>query len=360
MIRPLRAVSLLFLPALLTAAACGPSAEPNAATQRCGGEERPPLSCESEFKYDGRKIEGGFSAVGLGGANAKTEEAALRAIDKETEQYVAQARRLCDEYNKCVLDRETYATRSENLRRRMSKVPELLDEVKSADGEDARRKALAKAYTELVPEQERRELSLEFSVDAQRPNEGAPRAIAQGERLPTGTKVAFVVRPSKSAYVYLFQKTPDGKVNVLFPDSRIATRNPLAAGAALRLPPGSASFKLNDKDIGTERVYLVASLDPIVSLDSALQNAKSDAPPSGALAQVTQAEDKTSGKGCTRALELDEGDANTPRCIRSRGLEYDDGGGSSGAPAAKNASFRARTEAADSVIVQVFAFEHTK
>jgi hypothetical protein len=329
--------------------ACGSSPQPQSSVPKCAGEERQPLNCESEFKYEGRKIEGGFSAVGLGGANAKTEESALRAIDKETEQYAAQSRRLCDEYNKCVVDKATYATRSENLRRRMSKAPELLDEVKSATDEDARRKALAKAYTQLVPDETRRELALEFSVEATKPADSAAKAIVQGERLPSGTKVAFVVHPSKSAYVYLFQKGPDGKVNVLFPDARMPTKNPLAANATLRLPPGVGSFKLNDKDIGTERVYLVASLEPVVSLDGAM--AKIESGPSGALAQVTRADDK--GKGCTRALEYDEGDGNA-KCIRSRGLEYDEG------PSAQPASFRARTEAADSVIVQVFAFEHTK
>jgi hypothetical protein len=343
--------------ALVTVSACGPNPEPHAKAPTCMGEERPPLDCASEFKYDGRKIEGGFSAVGLGGANAKTEESALRAIDKETEQYVAQSRRLCDEYNKCVVDRATYSTRSENLRRRMSKAPELLDEVKSATDEDARRKALAKAYVQLVPDDARRELGLEFSVEAQRPTDASARAIGQGERLPTGTKVAFVLKPSKAAYVYLFQKGPDGKVNVLFPDTRIATKNPLTAGSTLRFPPGTASFKLNDKDIGTERVYLVASLDPVVSLDGALEKANGGGAPTGALAQVTQVDRRATDtpKGCTRALELDDG--APPRCIRSRGLELDD---DKGASTARRASFSAQTEAADSVIVQVFAFEHTK
>lgn len=347
----------------IVAVACGPNPEARSTATKCAGEERQQLDCQSEFKYDGRKIEGGFSAVGLGGANAKTEESALRAIDKETEQYVAQSRRLCDEYNKCVLDKADYATRSENLRRRMSKAPELLDEVKAAPDEDARRKALAKAYTTLVPDENRRELALDFSVEAQKSLTGSPSAspsemkpIAQGEQLATGTKIAFVVRPSKSAYVYLFQKTPDGKVSVLFPDARIPTKNPLSAGSTLRLPPGAASFKLNDKDIGTERVYLVASLDPIASLDGAMEKFGGGAAPSGALAQVTQA--GTSSRGCTRALELDGGDAPPTKCIRSRGLELDDGGAKSAT--AQPASFRARTEAADSVIVQVFAFEHVK
>jgi hypothetical protein len=324
---------------------------------RCSGEDRPQLNCESEFKYEGRKIEGGFSLAGIGGANAKTDEAALRAIDKETEQYAAQSRRLCDEYNKCVLDKDGYATRSENLRRRMSKVPELYDAVKGATDEDSRRKALGKAYRTLVPDEARRELAFDFSVEAQKPGDGGARPIAAGEKLPTGTKVAFIVRPSKSAYVYLFQKGPDGKVNVLFPDARITSKNPLAAGSGLRLPPAAgASFKLNDKDIGTERVYVVASLEPMTSLDGAISKASGGAAPAGAITSVTDAE-AGGARGCTRALELDEGP--TPKCIRTRGFELDEGPAESGG-APQPASFRARTEAADSVIVQVFAFEHTR
>lgn len=344
---------------VLVASACGPSPDPKPSGMRCSGEDRPQLNCESEFKYEGRKIEGGFSLAGIGGANAKTDEAALRAIDKETEQYAAQSRRLCDEYNKCVLDKEAYATRSENLRRRMSKVPELYDAVKGATSDDARRKALGVAYRTLVPDEARRELAFDFSVDAQKPSDASARPIAAGEKLPTGTKVAFVVRPSKAAYVYLFQKSPDGKVNVLFPDTRIGTKNPLPAGSGLRLPPAAgASFKLNDKDIGTERVYVVASLEPMTSLEGAIDKAAGGATPAGAMASVTEARPEADARGCTRALELDEGPA--PKCFRSRGFELDEGPAQGGAAAAPPASFRARTEAADSVIVQVFAFEHTR
>ena len=104
----------------------------------------------------------------------------------------------------------------------------------------------------------------------------------------------------------------------------------------------------------------MASLDPVVSLASAMDKANGGAAPSGALAQVAQAQERSgpAPKGCTRALELDEGDSNA-KCVRSRGLEYDDADSKAG-PVAQPASFRARTEAADSVIVQVFAFEHTK
>jgi hypothetical protein len=250
-----------------------------------------------------------------------------------------------------VIDRTTYSTRSENLRRRMAKVPELYDEVKSAKDDDARRKSLAKAYSELVPDESRRELAFDFSVEAQKPGESSARAIGATERLATGTKVAFVVRPSKSAYVYLFQRGPDGKVNVLFPDARIATKNPLPAGATLRIPPGEQSFKLNDKDIGTENVYIVASLDPLSSLSGAAEKLGSEGAPTGPLLQVTQTTTRETS-GCPRALELEE----TPKCVRSRGLELDGPSREGAAPA----SFRGRTEAADSVIVQRFSFEHTR
>lgn len=334
------------------AEACSPAGPDThgANVPRCDAEERPALDCTSEFKYDGRRIEGGFSAVGLGGANAKTDEQALRAIDKETEQYVAESRRLCDEYNKCVLDKQTYATRSENLRRRMSKAPELLDEVKAATDESARRKALAKAYTMLVPDENRRELALDFSVLVQKPDEAAARPISRGERLPTGSRLAFTLLPSRRAYVYLFQRGPDGKINVLFPDARIATGNPIPPGAALRIPSGAAQmYKLNDKDVGNETVYIVASLDAIDSLGGALDRTGSGGQPMGPISQVTDA--TSDAPGCTRALELEE----TPKCVRQRGLELEAGS----EPAAAPSSFRARTEAADSVIVQAFSFTHT-
>jgi hypothetical protein len=328
---------------------CGPSGEAHTPVN-CGGEERVQINCESEFSYEGRNIEGGFAAAGLGSLSAKTEEAALRQIDQQTEQYSSQAKRLCEEYNACVLDKETYGTRSENLRRRMSKVPELYDGLKAAPNDDARRKALAAAYQELVPDEQRRELALALRVNATRPGETNSTVIGPGTSLPTDTRISFSVEVTHPAYVYFFQKGPDGAFNVLFPDARIAVKNPIAAGTELRIPAGDASFRLNEKDIGTEHVYVVASLDPLDSIGQAAERVAAGSPPEGQLASVSSIP-SNSGDCNQRALELDEG---APKCVRSRGLELDD------APASdEKASLRARTEAADSVLVQVFGFEHT-
>jgi hypothetical protein len=328
---------------------CGTSGEVHAPVN-CGGEERVQINCESEFSYEGTNIEGGFSAAGLGSLNAKTEEAALRQIDQQTEQYSAQAKRLCEEYNACVLDKATYGTRSENLRRRISKVPELYDGLKAAPDDDTRRKALAAAYQELVPDDQRRELALSLRVNAKRPGETNSTVIGPGTSLPTDTRISFSVEVTHPAYVYFFQKGPDGALNVLFPDARIAVKNPIAAGTELRIPAGEATFRLNEKDVGTERVYVVASLEPLDSIAQAAERVAAGNQPDGQLASVSSIP-ANSGDCKQRALELDEG---APKCVRSRGLELDE------APASQEkVSLRARTEAADSVLVQVFGFEHT-
>lgn len=315
-----------------------------------------PLSCENEFKYEGRNVEGGFQALGVGSVGAKTDEVALRQIDQQTEQYAAQARRLCDEYNACVVDKETYSTRSENLRRRMSKVPELYDGLKAATDPDARKQALANAYQALVPDEERRELSLELDVRAQKPDQADAFVLSAGSSLPTDTRVSFSLKVSRPAFVYLFQKSPDGTLNVLFPDQRIPLKNPIAARADLRIPAGDASFRLNEKDIGTERVYVVASLEPLASFGQSADRVAAGQRADGQLASVAQIPQNNSG--CKqRALELEQGDAGASPCVRSRGLELDDGSGA-GASTEKS-SLRARTEAADGVLVQVFSFQHT-
>ncbi|HYQ16251.1 MAG TPA: DUF4384 domain-containing protein, partial [Polyangiaceae bacterium] len=177
--------------------------------------------------------------------------------------------------------------------------------------------------------------------------------ITPGSSLPTETRVAFSLQVSHPAHVYLFQKSPDGKLSVLFPDARIAATNPIAAGTELRIPTGSGAFRLNDKDIGTERVYVVASLEPLPNLAQAASQVASGGEPQGALAKATQVPSNKAEPNCNqRGLELD--DSAPSGCVRPRGLELEP------EPTSPSASLRARTEAADGVLFQVFTFEHTK
>ena len=321
----------------------------------CDGQSRPQLNCESEVAYQGADVKGGFSVLGFGNASGGVEQKALRQIDDQTALYMAESRRLCDEYNKCVIDRDTYSTRTENMRRRAAKVPELLDGLKSAQNDDARRVALGKAYRELVPTESRVELRLDFSALAQRPNEPAMHPVSQGTAIPTGSHVAFMVKVSRPAYVYVFEKSASGSLDILFPDPRITVANPLSAESALRIPQGTVSFKLDDKDIGTEKVYLVASLHPLSQLAAAAAKGPTTDKPSGALNQVSSIDPACK----TRGFSLDDAPASGspgPGCVRSRGLSLDDNNSSGGAEAS---SLSTTTEAGDDTIATVFSFEHT-
>jgi hypothetical protein len=322
-----------------------------AAVGSCGAESRPQLDCSTEFKYDAINVQGELKVGPLGSLQGNVEQKALHEIDKQTGLYVAEARRLCDEYNKCVVDKDTYGTRSENLRRRLAQTPELLDEVKSATTEDAQRVALAKAYHAVVPDSARTELRVDFSVLGRRPDESVLAPIAADAALPSGSHVAFNVDLSKPAYVYLFQKSAGGAIHVLFPDSRIPIANPIQPGAPLQIPQGGQSFKLDDKDLGTERVYIVASLKPVASLAAAADQASKGAQPGSAIQRVTAID----GACKSRGLSLDEGAAPSGGCARPRGLSLDVavGGGA-------KASMTATTEAADDTIATVFSFRHTR
>jgi hypothetical protein len=332
-----------------------------AATGSCGGEQRPQLDCASEVHYDATSVSASLDIAKLGGVSGAVEQKAIRQIDEQTGLYIAESRRLCDEYNKCVLDKATYSTRSENLRRRIAKGPELIESMKSATNDDDRRVALSKAYRAVVPDEARTELGMEMSVLAQRPGESSMTPLGAGASLATGSRVAFVVQVTRPAYVYLFQKSSSGAVTVLFPDPRIPTQNPLAPQTSLRIPQGAASFKLDDNDIGSESVYVVASLNPVAELASAADQARAGGPPPAALTKVASID-----AGCkTRALTFDDGASAAPQtCARSRGLSLDpgDSAGAAGAPTpagATRASVSATTEAADNTIATVFRFNHT-
>ena len=95
-------------------------------------------------------------------------------------------------------------------------------------------------------------------------------------------------------------------------------------------------------------MYVVASLEPLPNLAQAATLVASGGAPQGALAKVAQVSSNQVEPNCNeRGLELD--DTSSAGCVRPRGLELEP------EPAANGASLRARTEAADGILFQVFA-----
>jgi hypothetical protein len=288
------------------------------------------IDCDTEIEYQGRVVEGKVE-VSKFGASAKTSIDAVRQIDQVVERYLARWKGMCREYNAGVYSKEDYRVESRAMREKMEKLDAMLMQLANAPDSAAYQAALTAMYQSMVPSEERTTLEVSLRVLAQKPGDAAPALVADGARLPTGSKLSFELTPSRPAYVYLYQESPAGQVVVLFPDPRIAARNPLPAGGGLQLPPPPGSFRLNAEDLGTETVHVVASLAPLPQLEATLAGPG-----------VTAA-----AAGCSsRGLEYDAG---ATECGASRGLEYDDGGAS---------SLSAVTELGGDRIVQRFSFLH--
>ena len=320
------------------------------------GSKRVLQHCELEFSVETQRIESSVNWLGVG-VSASTEKKALQQLSDSTKNYLLQSKKLCEAYNGFAISQSSYERESAVLRARLAGIPEQYASVNNATSDEDRREQLGRSYGSIVPADERVELSLDFAVLAKRPGGANEAPLAQNAPLPTDSRVRFLVRTSARSHVYIFQQAPDGKINVLFPDARLSLANPVSPGQVITIPPGGASYRVNDKDIGLEKVYVTTSLAAVQSLAVAAAQAKDGAADPNALAMLTAVQtDSPSSGGCkTRALELDPG-APVATCVRSRGLEL------APAPAGTTGSeysFSARTEAADGTIVKVFAFNHT-
>lgn len=340
---------------------CGP-AVPEGKTA-AGGK----LVCENEFHLDALNVSGGggFAALRIDGS---VETKAIRQINDSVVSYGVQAKRLCEEFNGGVLTREEYSTRSENLRRRLAGVPELHDKLESAAKSNdmgAQKKALYAAYEGLVPDEQRSDLSLEFTTDialpdaldgvpatpcAQKIKRGDAKIISHGDSVPSGALMSFRARTSKPAYVYLFQQNEMTKeITTLFPSSRIPIAEPVPPDKVVRIPHETAGFCVNEKDLGMERVYVVASLTPVERLEKFASGGQSSQSKTLGLEGLSTG--RAAKNECPRALELVD---TAGPCVRGRGLVLQD----DAKEERPTRSFRAVAEAGDSTIVKVFAFEH--
>lgn len=311
------------------------------------------------------------------------EKIAFGRIDEELSALSAQEEALCKSYLACELNEAQYREKMSAIVGRVEKLPVLVQGMTDAQSVGQRKQALDEMYRAVVPEEKRiEELTFRMAMAAQLPASAGGNSIdvEPGSVVPTNAMVYFGVEVSKEAYLYIFQRTPTDEVSVLFPDSRIGTQNPLLPGTWAQIPSGGDRFRVNEKDLGMENVYIVASLKPIDSLDGALKKVKD-----GAVTQVAQdsllkslvtVKPGQTPAGCqTRALEfvrggvlLDEkspapaASTEGPECTRSRGLVLAPGAAS--VPVDNAIKIRSvsmlevRSEPGDNLIVKVFPFKH--
>jgi len=116
-------------------------------------------------------------------------------------------------------------------------------------------------------------LSVDLTVWAMRPGETEASILHGDEPLYQGTKVAFSFKTNEKAYVYLAERSASGSFDLLYPSELIATANPLPAGTTVRIP-AQKWFEVDDKDLGEETVYILASPSPIKRVNTALARAE--------------------------------------------------------------------------------------
>lgn len=340
-------------------------------------EGRPRLNCDSEISYTGVKVSGGVTVLDIAGAKSEVETKSIREASERLQSYIAVQRRTCDEYNKGAITREQYQEKANLVMRLLFGVAS--DRAKNGQSEEEKASA-GKILADLQPRIGATALALTVSLRARiptGPGELAPEIVAPPNYpLPTGTLGAFEVSATETAHLYMFQVTAKNEVNVLFPNPKLETANPLVGGKKVRMPGVGAdgklkAFRLDDQGIGLERVFFVLSKRPLPALDRSLaafaagKATALDSDPAladfGALKPGAEGLCEAGGK--TRDLGIVDdpqaGQAKAPRatgeCVRTRGWVLDD------APEPGKAvdhSLAVRAAPGEDIIVKFYQFQH--
>jgi Domain of unknown function (DUF4384) len=344
--------------------ACGGSLSQVGKTVSCPDGPHLVLDCSSEVSYQGIDTRGNISALGTFQASGRFQDVAIRRVNDSVARYISAQTRLCRDYNGCALDRAAYQAEAKKTRDLLLSAAEIAEKLKTEQTSPEQMHTLDQLYTHVVPDDQRvEELTFQMALDARLPESAGSGAlnVAPGQPIPTNSRLAFSFKTSRDAHLYIFQINAAHQPTVLFPDARIGTSNPIPAGTVTHVPAQGQFFRLNDQDVGSENVYIVASRQAIASMDSLVAKVTS-----GQVSQVSQdsllanlATVRPAGDGeCqgtnTRGLELEGPPAAGTGCTKTRGLTLETADGAS----TDKPSITARTAPGDSTIVKVFPFTH--
>ena len=356
---PIQFLAMRLWAGMLVLSACspaGPTGARGGESQTCGDETRVTLDCRSEVAYEGIAADTEVKIFDVATASASFEEKAMRRVNEHVERFVAAHTSACRDYNACVLDKAQYRQASEEIRERLARLPALMTALDEATTSEERLAALDAMYRDIVPDEARpEEVTFAMGIVAELPKElgGGRYVVAPGGAVPTGAQVHFEVRASAEAFLYVFQTTPRGEVRVLFPDLRIGTRNPVPGGIARRIPPGR-TFRVNDRDLGVENLYVVVSRQPLSELDASLaqltEGEVESTTKSPLLSSIVKLRSPENAEGCERrrVLELSESD----RCALPWAITVED------TVASPSLALQVRTQPGDDLIATVYPFEH--
>lgn len=138
--------------------------------------------------------------------------------------------------------------------------------------------AINNAANALMADELSPEISVTLRVLCKRKGQPKEEVLLPGATLSEGDQVAFDLSVTPGAHVYLVQRTrASGSVTVLYPQPDIDVQNPLPAGTRVRIPSGTDHFEVDNQDLGTEQVFVLASPHALPRLSEAVARLAQDA-----------------------------------------------------------------------------------
>jgi len=115
-------------------------------------------------------------------------------------------------------------------------------------------------------------LALRLAVMKRRGN--TVSVLKDGESMNSGDYYGVFFEPEKESYVYIFQQDATGKIDILFPDPKVAAQeNPVPGGKEVWVPQDEKHWFYLDKNTGREVILVAASPQREEELESLLLTA---------------------------------------------------------------------------------------
>ena len=117
---------------------------------------------------------------------------------------------------------------------------------------------------------DRLELRYTLEIEGEEGEERRPVAVTDG--FESGDRFTLRVRPTEDAYLYLFVSDTEGGFTLVAPrlEDDGSLPGPASGGADAQLPASGTSLRL-DGNPGVERLYLLASREPLDEVEDLLE-----------------------------------------------------------------------------------------
>jgi hypothetical protein len=148
---------------------------------------------------------------------------------------------------------------------------EVFGQLQKNNSVEQRVAALEKVYTVTGDEQktavlEKQALKFDITYSFREKNQGELQTLENGAVLNSGDTYKIVFTPKQDAHVYIFQVDGSDKIWRLFPIKRwekltLNQSSRVKAGKTYYAPTQTKSFQL-DQQVGTEKIYFIATTTP--------------------------------------------------------------------------------------------------